>query len=93
MYSKNFPEVAHGGVEDASLAVQPCPGGGIGSALVGLALHAGGVKREDHVEIRREVFQRIPFFGEIHRRSHAFEAGKFRVLHNEVGCLHRGLRP
>src|ERR1700736_5184530 len=64
--------VAHGGKAHTAFPVHPRPHHWIRRALVALALHALRVQSEDYVEIRREIFQRVPLFVKTHRRTHAF---------------------
>ena len=73
--------------------MHPRPGCGIGSALVGLALHAMGVYRENHVEVWSKIFQRIPLIGEADGRGHAFEAGNLASSTMRLASCSRGVLP
>ncbi len=52
--------MAHRGVENAPLAVHAGPGFRVGLPLVHRALHRVAVLRQDHVQVRGKVLQRVP---------------------------------
>src|SRR5258708_33261007 len=70
---------------NAAFAVHARPCAGIGMALIARALELAGVDSENHVKIRRKIFQRVPLFVEFDGRSDAFESRKFRIVDDEIG--------
>jgi len=87
----NIVAVAEAGVKHAAFAVHPHPRRGIRRALILGALHAGGVLDQEHVQIGREVFQRIPFFDRREVGGHRRHAGEFCVGGDEARRLLRAV--
>src|SRR6267143_3472981 len=88
-----LPPVAHRGIKHTALAMRPRPHHWIRRTVVALALHAMRVQREDHVKIGHKILQRVPLFVKTHRRSHAFQPRKFRVIHDQIRVLQPRLPP
>src|SRR5436190_9931147 len=68
--------MAHGGKPDATLAFPARPGGGIRRALILDAVHGRRVNHREHVDVRREILERIPLLLECELGSHIFKARK-----------------
>src|SRR6266481_8917933 len=82
-----FRAIADRGEKNAAFVLHAGPSAGIGVTLVTSAFEFAGVDGENDVQIGRKVFQRVPLFVEFDGRSDAFQAGKFRIVDDEVGGL------
>src|SRR5207302_3721111 len=71
--------MAHRGVPHASPAFLARPGRGIRWTVVLRALHCGRINHGQYVDVRREVFERIPFLLESELASNFLEAGELRI--------------
>ncbi len=85
--------VTERGEKYSALAMHARPAYRVRCALIGCAFHPLRLERKNHMQIGGKILKRIPLLGETYRRSHAFQSGKFRVLHNEVSSLQPGSAP
>src|SRR5437016_8953835 len=74
-------------VENATLAFVTRPGGGIGWTIVFGPFHLRCVNHREHMDVRREILERIPFFIERKIRARIFKTRELWIGHCVLGGL------